>query len=239
MTNRHDVVFLFDVDNTLFDHDRFHCDLGARLKQSFGIAGGDCYWMLFEALRSELGYADFLGALQRYRAKQTAGCISDPQLLQMSSFLLDYPFAAGLYAGALDALAHVRTWGPTVVLSDGDAVFQPHKIRKSGLWEAVEGRVLVYIHKEQMLFDLERRYPARQYVMVDDKLSILTAMKKILRQRLTSVFVRQGHYALDRKNIVAYPAADLSIDRIADLPNYDFAALFDVATAVNSIQESA
>jgi FMN phosphatase YigB (HAD superfamily) len=237
MTNRHDVVFLFDVDNTLFDHDRFRDDFGVRLEQAFGAAGRDRYWTLFEALRSELGYADYLGALQRYRAGLAAAEISDPELLQMSAFLLDYPFAERIYDGALNALAHVSTWGPTVVLSDGDVVYQPHKIRQSGLWQAFAGRVLIYVHKQQMLADLERRYPARRYVMVDDKLSILAAMKRVLKQRLTSVFVRQGHYALDVKNTVLYPAADLSIDRIGDLPNYDFAALFDVAAA-NSIQEN-
>ncbi len=237
MTNRHDVVFLFDIDNTLFDHDRFHDDLGARLEQAFGTAGRDRYWTQFEALRCELGYADYLGTLQRYRAGLTAAEISDPDLLQLSAFLLDYPFADRVYAGAVNALAHVSTWGPTVVLSDGDVVYQPHKIRKSGLWQAVAGRVLIYIHKQQMLADVEQRYPARRYVMIDDKLSILAAMKRVLKERLTSVFVRQGHYALDQKNVLLYPAADLSIDCIGDLPNYDFAALFDV-TAADAIQET-
>ena len=238
MTTADDVVFLFDVDNTLLDNDQVHDDIGKRFEREFGAAGGVRYWAILEALRAELGYADYLGALQRYRDTEAGAAISDPRLLQMSSFLLDYPFADRLYAGALDAVAHVRTWGPTVVLTDGDVVFQPRKIQCSGLWQAVEGRVLIYIHKEQMLDDLQRRYPARHYVMADDKLSILAAMKKILGNRMTTVFPRQGHYALDPHNLSAYPPADLAIGHIGDLPNYDFAALFSSTAAINCKQES-
>jgi FMN phosphatase YigB (HAD superfamily) len=189
-----DVVFLLDCDNTLLDNDRVIDDLRAHLASEFGPENRDRYWEIFEALRAEVGYADYLGALQRYRL----GALNDPRLLLMSSFLVDYPFADRLYPGALDAIAHLRTCGLTVILSDGDVVFQPRKIQRSGLWEAVEGQVLIYIHKEQMLVDLEQRYPARHYVMVDDKLRILTAMKEVLQDRLTTVFPRQGHYALDR-----------------------------------------
>ena len=149
----------------------------------------------------------------------------DPRLLLMSSFLVDYPFANRLYPGSLAALAHVHPWGATVILSDGDVVFQPRKVQRSGLWEAVEGRVLIYIHKEQGLEDVERRYPARHYVMVDDKLRILTAMKKIWGRRLTTVWPRQGRYALDPKTLAAYPPPDLTVDLIGDLVNYDLTAL--------------
>jgi len=148
--------------------------------------------------------------------------LSDPRLLLMSSFLVDYPFADRLYPGALDVLAHLGQWGPTVILSDGDVVFQPRKVQRSGLWQAVEGRVLIYIHKEQMVDEIVRRHPARHYVMVDDKLRILASMKKILGDRLTTVFPRQGHYAHDPKNLASYPPADLSIDRIGDLLHYAF-----------------
>jgi len=182
-----DVVFLFDCDNTLLDNDRVQNDLRAHLASEFGPDSRDRYWEIFEALRAELGYADYLGALQRYRL----GALNDPRLLQMSAFLVDYPFADRLYPGALRAIEHLRRWGPTVILSDGDVVFQPRKIQRSGLWQAVEGRVLIYIHKERMLDDVEQRYPARHYVMVDDKLRILAAMKDILRDRLTTVFPRQ------------------------------------------------
>jgi FMN phosphatase YigB (HAD superfamily) len=172
-------------------------------------------------LRAELGYADYLGALQRYRLED----LSDTRLLLMSSFLVDYPFASRLYPGALDTIRRLRAGGLTVILSDGDVVFQPRKIERSGLWEAVEGRVLIYIHKEEMLGAVAERYPARRYVMIDDKLRILAAMKNLWKGRLTTVFPRQGHYALDPANIAAYPPADMTIERIGDLVNADWATL--------------
>ena len=229
-----DVVFLLDCDNTLLDNDRVHDDLRTHLASEFGPENRDRYWEIFEALRAELGYADYLGALQRYRL----GAMNDPRLLQMSAFLVDYPFADRLYPGALGVLEHLRRWGPTVILSDGDVVFQPRKIQRSGLWEAVEGRVLIYIHKERMLDDVAQRYPARHYVMVDDKLRILAAMKKILQDRLTTVFPRQGHYALDPHNLSTYPPADVAVERIGDLLHYDFPALFRPARAVDRKQET-
>ena len=234
MTAAVDVVFLLDVDNTLLDNDRVQDDLRNHLEREFGAASRDRYWAIFEALRTELGYADYLGALQRYRL----GAMNDPRLLLMSAFLVDYPFADRLYPGALDALAHLRTCGLTVILSDGDAVFQPRKIQRSGLWEAVEGRVLIYIHKERMLDDVEQRYPARHYVMVDDKLRILAAMKKFWAGRLTTVFPRQGHYALDPHNLSAYPPADLAIERIGDLLNCDFPGLFRSGRAGDKEQQT-
>ena len=215
------VVFLFDVDNTLPDNDRVMDDLGDHLEHEFGAETRERYFAILEELYAELGYADYLGALQRYRLEDMCG----PRLLLMPSFLVDYPFANRLYPGSLAALAHVRPWGATVILSDGDVVFQPRKVQRSGLWEAVEGRVLIYIHKEQMLDDVERRYPARHYVMVDDKLRILTAMKKIWGERLTTVWPRQGHYALDPKTLVAHTPPDLTVEIIGDLVNYDLTAL--------------
>src|SRR5450756_3232282 len=219
MTAADDVVFLLDVDNTLLDNDRVQEDLRNHLEREFGAASRDRYWAIFEALRTELGYADYLGALQRYRCAEAGGAMSNPGLLLMSSFLVDYPFADRLYPGALDAIAHLRTRGLTVILSDGDVVFQPRKIQRSGLWQAVEGRVLIYIHKERMLDDVERRYPARRYVMVDDKLRILAAMKKTWGERLTTVFPRQSHYAIDPKNVAAYAPADITVEHIGDLVN--------------------
>lgn len=217
-----DVVFLLDCDNTLLDNDSVQDDLRAHLATEFGPMNRDRYWEIFEALRAELGYADYLGALQRYRL----GAMNDPRLLLMSAFLVDYPFADRLYPGALAAIEQLGRYGPTVILSDGDVVFQPRKIQRSGLWDAVEGRVLIYIHKELMLDDVAQRYPARHCVMVDDKLRVLAAMKKIWRDRLTTVFPRQGHYAVDPHNLVAYPPADLAIERIGDLGNCDLSALF-------------
>ncbi len=212
-----DLVFLFDVDNTLLDNDAVRRDLHEHLGREFGIEARDRYWTLFEKLRAKLGYADYLGALQRYRLE----AMTEPRLLSMSSFLVDYPFAERLYPGALEVLERMRAFGPTVILSDGDVVFQPRKVQRSGIWDAVEGRVLIYIHKEQMLEDVERRYPARRYVMVDDKLRILAAMKASWPQRLTTVFPRQGHYALDPVNVATYPAPDVTLERIADLLHYD------------------
>jgi len=209
-------------------------DLRAHLATEFGPENRDRYWEIFETLRAELGYADYLGALQRYRL----GAMNDPRLLLMSAFLVDYPFAERLYPGALEVIAYLRRWGPTVILSDGDVVFQPRKVQRSGLWQAVEGRVLIYIHKEKMLEDVAQRYPARQYVMVDDKLRILAAMKKILRDRLTTVFPRQGHYALDPHNLSTYPPADLAIDRIGDLLDYELSAFLAPAGAGEQQQET-
>ena len=218
MTAPEERVFLFDVDNTLLDNDRVIEDLKDHLVHEFGRESSDLYWTLFESLRTELGYADYLGALQRYRISN----INNPDLLLMSAFLLEYPFADRLYAGAIDALSHARRWGQTVILSDGDVVFQPRKIQRSGLWDAVEGRVLIYVHKEKMLQAVEARYPARHYVMVDDKLRILAAMKNDMGARLTTVFPRQGHYAHDPGNAVLYPPADITLERIGDLIHCDF-----------------
>ncbi len=216
-----EIVFLFDVDNTLLDNDRIEKDLRHYLESKFGVEARNRYFAVFEGLRAELGYADYLGALQRYRLE----ALCDVRLLMMSSFLVDYPFAKRLYPGSLDALEHAQNWGPAVILSDGDVVFQPRKVQRSGLWEAVTGRVLIYIHKEEMLSDVEHHYPARHYVVVDDKLRILTAIKKVWGRRVTTVWPRQGHYALDFQATAIYPSADLTIDHIGDLVDYDLHAL--------------
>jgi FMN phosphatase YigB (HAD superfamily) len=217
MKTPHDVVFMFDCDNTLLDNDQVQTDLKAHLASEFGPANRDRYWEILESLRTELGYVDYLGALQRYRL----GAMTEPRLLQMSSFLVDYPFAERLYPGALEVLRYLQAWGPTVILSDGDVVFQPRKIQRSGLWDAVEGRVLIYVHKETMLTDVEARFPARRYVMVDDKLRILDAMKKIWGERLTTVFPRQGHYAHDPEVLASCGPADFTVERIGQLLEFD------------------
>ena len=226
MTSSQDVVFLLDVDNTLLDNDRVIADLRGHLAREFGSASAARYWAIFENLRRELGYADYLGALQRYRLDAELGQGSDLRLLQMSAFLIDYPFADRLYPRALEVIDRLNSFGATVILSDGDVVFQPHKVRRSGLWDAVSGRVLIYIHKEQMLDAVRHLHPARHYVMVDDKLRILAAMKQAMQDRLTTVFPRQGHYALDPAVITAYPVADFSIERIGDLLSADIRGLF-------------
>ncbi len=209
------------MDNTLLDNDSVQADLSRHLESEFGPASRDRYWAIFEGLRAELGYADYLGALQRYRLEN----LDDPQLLQISAFLIDYPFASRLYPGALAAVAHCRRWGPTVILSDGDVVFQPRKVQRSGIWDAVEGRVLIYLHKEKMLDAVERRFPSRHYWMVDDKLRILAAVKRVWGSRVTTVFPRQGHYALDPAETGAYAPADVTLAGIGDLVGRDLRQL--------------
>jgi FMN phosphatase YigB (HAD superfamily) len=210
------LVFLFDVDNTLLDNDHVTADLKRHLEQQVGPERQQRYWDIFEQLRSELGYADYLGALQRYRIEYPR----DPGLLTVSHFFINYPFATRLYPDSLDAIEHVKQWGKAVVLSDGDVVFQPLKVERSGIYEAVNGNVLIYIHKEKELEDVERRFPASHYVLIDDKIRILSDVKKIWGDKITTVFPRQGHYALDPKIIAAYQPADTSIARIGELMNF-------------------
>ena len=208
-----DLAFLIDVDNTLLDNGLLIDEFKRMLTGTFGEEGERRYWQIMETLWNEDGYADYLGALQRLRLERRG----DQAAMRAAQFLLTYPFADRVYPGALDALAAVGRRGPVVIVSDGDAVYQPHKVERSGLGHAVGGRVLIYVHKEEMLEDIAGRYPARHYVVVDDKLRILAAMKLRWGARLTTVFVRQGHYALDPAIVAAYPAADVTIDRIADL----------------------
>lgn len=212
-----DLVFLFDVDNTLLDNDRMQSDLFGHIGREFGNDARKRYLAIFEELRSQLGYADYLGALERYRQEK----LHDPRFLHMANWLIEYPFAARLYPGALEVIKRVRRRGKAVILSDGDAVFQPRKVERSGLWKAFSGNVLIFIHKEQELECVERLYPAKHYVMADDKLRLLEAIKKIWKDRVTTVFVQQGHYARDRKAIAQYRPADITIRRIADLLKVD------------------
>jgi FMN phosphatase YigB (HAD superfamily) len=213
MPNSDSIIFLFDVDNTLLDNDHVVADLARYLDSHFGAESRKRYFEIFEEYRASVGYADYLGALQRYRVENP----KDARLLAMSSFLVDYPFANRLYPGSLDAIEHVKQWGKPVILSDGDVVFQPRKVQRSGIFEAVDGNVLIYIHKEQMLDDVMARYPAAHYVLIDDKVRILTAAKQIWGGKLTTIFPRQGHYALDAKSVQSFPKPDLTIERIGDL----------------------
>ena len=217
MANSNGLVFLFDVDNTLLDNDRVTEDLRRHLTQQVGPERQQRYWDFFEQLRAELGYADYLGALQRFRLEYPR----DMAVLTVSQFLINYPFATRLYPDSLDVVEHVKQWGQAVVLSDGDVVFQPLKVERSGLWVTFEGNVLIYIHKEQELDDVESRFPAQHYVLIDDKLRILSAVKKVWGAKVTTVFPRQGHYAKDPQAVASYPAADLSVERIGDLLQYD------------------
>ena len=212
------VVFLFDVDNTLLDNDHVSADLKRHLEREVGHERQQRYWAVFEELRAELGYADYLGALQHYRAAYPR----DAHLLTVSQFLIDYPFANRLFPNSLDAVEHVKKFGKPVILSDGDVVFQPRKIRRAGLFDAFEGAVLIYVHKEYELDDVVERYPADHYVLIDDKIRILTAVKQAWGDRVTTVFPRQGHYAFDEKVVSSFPPADVTIERIGELVNCDF-----------------
>ncbi len=218
---KHEIVYLFDVDNTLLDNDRVTADLKRYLEREVGTDRSTHYWAIFEDLRAELGYADYLGALQRYRQENPY----DTRLLAVSTYLINYPFANRLFPNSLDVIDNCKQWGPTVILSDGDVVFQPRKVERSGLFEEVDKNVLIYIHKEQELADVERRYPAEHYVLVDDKIRILTEIKRAWGARVTTVFLRQGHYAHDESEVAKYPPADISIDHIGDLLNYEMGSL--------------
>lgn len=222
----HPVVFLLDVDNTLLDNDQVIADLKEHLTSAFGAKRQERYWALFEAMRSELGYADYLGALQRFRIEQP----HEPHFLHITYFLLGYPFEQRLFPGVTDVLKLLSAWGPTVILTDGDVVFQPYKVKRSGLFDAVDGRVLIYIHKEQELADVERRFGAKNYVLIDDKVRLLTEVKKQWGPRVTTVFPRQGHYALDTAEVAKYPPPDVTIDKIGDLLRYDLPALLAAGT---------
>lgn len=213
----YDTVFLFDVDNTLLDNDRVTADLRRFLDREVGAERSGNYWEIFEELRKELGYADYLGALQRYRMQ----CPYDSHLLVVSTYLINYPFANRLFPNSLDVIEKCSQIGQVVILTDGDVVFQPRKIERSGLFEAVGGNILIYIHKEHELEDVERRYPAKKYVLVDDKIRILSAIKDIWGDRVTTVFPRQGHYALDIETVAKFPAADITVERIGEMIDID------------------
>jgi FMN phosphatase YigB (HAD superfamily) len=218
-------VFLFDVDNTLIDNDHVSADLKRHLKAKVGEASGQRYWDLFETLRAELGYADYLGALQRYRVEQPR----EPKLLEVSYFMINYPFANRLYPESLDAVEYAKQLGGAAILSDGDVVFQPRKVDRAGLYDAFDGHVLIYVHKEQELEDVETKYPAEHYVMVDDKVRLLTAIKQHWGKRVTTVFPRQGHYALDEKLVAQYPKPDITLERIGELKNYSLEQILAAA----------
>ena len=220
------IVFLVDVDDTLLENGRVQADLKKHIEREFGPQCRDRFWAIHEELFKQLGYADYLGAFQRFRIEHPY----EPHLVTAANFLVDYPFANRLYPGSLDVLEHFRELGPTVIVTDGDMVFQPRKVQRSGIFETVEGHVLIYIHKEQALKDIEHRYPAEHYVLVDDKLRILTAFKQAWGQRVTTVFPRQGEFALNPAALASYPPADVTVEHISDLLAYDLPDLLYAAT---------
>jgi FMN phosphatase YigB (HAD superfamily) len=221
MSDIADTVFLFDVDNTLLDNDRVQSDMNTHLSETYGEAARSRFWVIFEELRHELGYADYLGALERYRVE----AMHHPKLLRMANWLVDYPFHQRVYPHALDVVKKAQAVGTTAVLSDGDAVFQPRKVEKSGIWPVFGDNVLIYVHKELELADVENHLPARHYVLIDDKVRILDTVKRAWGDRVTTVFPRQGHYANDIDEVAKYPPADITVERIGDLLAHDLAAL--------------
>jgi FMN phosphatase YigB (HAD superfamily) len=221
------IVFLFDVDNTLLDHDRVVADLRRFMEREIGKERQQRYWEILETVRAELGYVDYLGTLQRYRAEYP----HNASILKVSLYLISYPFANRLFPNALDVVDHVKQWGTAAILSDGDAVFQPRKIEGSGLWDAVDGNVRIYVHKEFELADVEKKLPGDHYVVIDDKLKLLTAIKEQWKDRVTTIFPKQGHYARDPKNLASYPPADISIERIGDLLEFDLPRMLSAKTA--------
>ena len=221
MSETHGLVFLFDVDNTLLDNDGMKRDLGDYVRQTFGMGADDELWTLYEEERVKHGYADFLGTLERFRLAH----LHDARVLQLANWVMDYPYIERLYPDALGVVRHVRQWGLPVILTDGDGVFQPHKLERAGLLSAFGGHVLNYVHKEQELNSVRRAYPAKHYVLVDDKLSLLNAVKKAWDDRVTTVFARQGHYANDANVLARSQPADIEIERIADLMDHDFSTL--------------
>jgi FMN phosphatase YigB (HAD superfamily) len=221
MSETHQVIFLFDVDNTLLDNDCMKADLGDHVSEMFGEEARDELWALYEEERVKHGYADFLGTLEKFRLAH----VDDPRVLRLANWVMDYPFIARLYPDALGAVRHVRQWGLPVILTDGDGVFQPHKLERAGLLDAFGGHVLNYVHKEKELDAVQRAYPAKHYVLIDDKLSLLDAVKKAWGDRVTTIFPRQGHYAKDTRTLTSFPPADMEIARIADLMEHDFSML--------------
>jgi hypothetical protein len=224
MNALHEIVFLFDVDDTLFDNDRLKADLKQQVLEHFGPEACERFWVLYEEQRAKHGYADALGTLERFRMEH----LGDPRALGLANWLMQYPFAERLLPDALAAVRHVGQWGLPVIFTDGDGVFQPYKLERAGLWKAFDGRVLDYIHKEQALGAVERAYPAQRYVVIDDKLAVLDPIKKAWGDRVTTIFVRQGHYALDPKAAASHPPADIALDRIAALLSHEFSALAPV-----------
>lgn len=214
----HETVFLFDVDDTLLDNDTVKADLGKYVLDRFGQGVCNRFWDIYEEQRKKHLYADFLGTLERFRLEH----LGDPRALELSKWLMDYPFSERLFPGALAVVEHVARWGLPVILTDGDGVFQPYKLEQAGLWTAFDGRILDFVHKQDELDAVERAYPARHYVVIDDKPSVLDAIKGQWGPRVTTIFVRQGHYANDAKNVGRYAAPDLTIDHIGELKNQDF-----------------
>lgn len=219
------VICLLDFDNTLIDNDRIVADLLSYLQHEVGDTCRRRYWEIFEELRAKFDYTDYLGALQRFRDEHP----HDPHLVSLSLFLLNYRFDKVLFPDTLRVVEHVNKWSRPVILADGDVLLQSHKLARSGVYDAVEKRVLICIHKENELDMVLERYPADHYVMVDDKLRILTAMKEKWGDRLTTVFPRQGHYALDPDILGKYPAADVTIESVGELLQHDLMSLTNSA----------
>jgi hypothetical protein len=204
-----DLVFLLDVDNTLLDNDRAKEDMAARVEDLVGAERAARWWELYEQVRQETDVVDYPRTLTRYRAVFP----DEPRFPHLADFILGLPYAGYVYPGALETLTYLRTLGTTVIVSDGDAVYQAAKIARAGLAAAVDDHVLIFLHKEGRIEDVRQRYPAEHYLLIDDKLRILARLKGILGDLVTTLHVAQGHYASSERGI--YPAADLEVPSIA------------------------
>ncbi len=212
------LVFLIDVDNTLIDNDAVKKDLDEHITVELGPALAARFWEIYEQARKERETVDIPLALSRLRTQTSLADMDEQTYLHVHSIFDNYPFFERLYPGTLETLHYLRTLGLTVIVSDGDRFFQAEKIFASNLAEAVEGRVLIYIHKQQHLDEIVRQYPADHYVMIDDKPEILADTKELWGKRVTTAFVQQGKYAAEQKPPNFAP--DISVLHIADLRNY-------------------
>lgn len=205
------LVVLCDVDNTLLNDNRIVSDLCDFLLDKLGEQGAKQYWTHFEALSQSLGYADYLGALQRARDEHP----HEMHFIAITNFLLTYPFSERLFPRALDVIDHVACWALPVIVSDGDVVLQPIKLHRAGLARKVQDRVLVYIHKEKELDDIMQRYPATHYVFVEDNLSILSSVKREWGQRVTTIHIRPHGHPPDEGRTALQP--DITLNDIGDM----------------------
>lgn len=218
------LVFWLDVDNTLINNDAVKENLDAHIQVELGAELTARFWDLYEEARHERGVVDIPLALRRLRAQTPLSALDEQTYAHVVSLFENYPFFKALYPHTLETLQHLRELGLTVIVSDGDQFFQAEKIFHSNLADAVEGRVLIYIHKQEHLSEIMQRYPADHYVMIDDKPQILADSKPILGDKLTTVLVEQGKYAEGQKPANFTP--DLTVLHIGDLRTYTAAQFF-------------
>lgn len=214
------VAFLFDVDNTLLDNDRVRAELAETIERIVGPERGEAFWESYEQVRRDRDYVDYPNTIARF-GRAFPDEVGYPDV---ADAILGYPYRAAVFPGAHDVLRQAQRVGPVAILTDGDPVYQPAKVARAGLTEAIDGPVLVFDHKEQHLAEVERRVPAERYVMVDDKPRILAAMSDRLGERMSTLHVCQGRYAHAAEHD-EFPDADRTVDAIAELLDVDLASV--------------